>query len=358
MNLSSRDLPSRIKIGNKYVGDGSPTFFIAEIGNNHNGDYYLARRIIEESVKAGADAVKLQKRFVTETFARELLERPQTEHQVFGDTYKEYREHQELNQKEFADLKKFSEDLGVLFFATAHDQKSADFLEGIGIDVYKVASFDITNIPLLEHVARKGKPIFLSSGGHTLEEFDAAVEVILRHHNQLIINHCVSMYPTPDEFLNLASISFLRDRYRPLPIGYSGHEKDILPSIASVMLGAKSIERHITLNKALPGPDHATVSLEPEEFGAMVTGVRRLEKALGVMDKHVVQGELEKVKKHGKSIVSRAAIPAGTVITADMLACKAPGYGLKPNMLPHVIGKTVKRDISEDAVLVGEDILW
>ncbi|MDP3795298.1 MAG: N-acetylneuraminate synthase family protein [bacterium] len=358
MLSSFGQLPSRVKVGSKYVGEGEPTFFIAEVGNNHNGDYYLAKKTIEESVRAGADAVKLQKRFIGETFARELLERPQTKDQIYGKTYGEYRMALELNQEEFENLKKFSEQLGVVFFATPFDKKSVDFLEEVGVDVYKIASFDVTNIPLLEYVAQKGKPMFLSTGAATIDELDEAVTAILKYNNQLMINHCVSIYPTPDEKLNLATIPFLKERYKPLPIGYSGHEHDYLPTLAAVAMGAKMVERHITLDKAMPGPDHATVSIEPEEFQAMVASTRRLEKAWGLPVKQLTDEELQTRNKHGKSVVATHPIAAGTIITAEMLTCKSPGYGLKPNMLGQLVGKFARVDITGDAVIKREDIVW
>src|SRR3989344_6151042 len=159
-----KNLPSRIKIGNTYVGEGAPVFFIAEIGNNHNGNYHLAKRTIEESVKAGANAVKLQKRSVVDVFARELRDKLLTKDEVLGKTYGEYREALELSKEEFLKLKGYSEAFGVPFFATPFDVRSVDFLEDVGVDMYKISSFDVTNIPLLEYIARKGKPIFLSSG--------------------------------------------------------------------------------------------------------------------------------------------------------------------------------------------------
>lgn len=358
MPLAKKNLPSRVKIGNKHVGEGEPVFFIAEIGNNHNGDYYLAKRSIEEAVKSGADAVKLQKRFISETFTKELIDKPQTKDQIFGKTYGEYRQALELNQEEFAKLKELSDKLGVIFFATPFDKKSTDFLEEIGVPVYKVASFDVTNLPLLEYVAKKEKPMFLSTGMCTIDELDEAVETILRHNDQLIIKHCVSVYPSPDEKINLKTILFLRERYAPLPIGYSGHEQDTLPTLAAVTLGVSSVERHFTLDRALPGPDHASVSIEPEMFNAMVRDARRIEKALGEPVKKCTEEELKTREKHGKSIVSAKAIPAGTMITADMLVCKSPGYGLKPNMIEKVIGKKAKVDISLDTVIKHDDILW
>jgi len=353
-----KNLPSRIKIGDKYIGENEPVFFIAEIGNNHNGDYYLAKKTIEEAIKAGADAVKFQKRFIDEVFAKELQEKPQTKDQIFGKTYGEYRKALELDMDIFLKLKDYAYTLGTIFFATPFDKKSADFLEEVGMDVYKIASFDVSNLPLLEHVAKKGKPMILSTGMHSLDELDEAVETILKHNDQLIIKHCVSVYPTLDEYLNLNTIPFLRERYKPLPIGYSGHEKGFLPTLAAITLGAKSVERHITLDKKLPGPDHATVSVDPQEFKYMVDSTRRIEKAMGKYGKFLFEVEQPTRDKHSKSIVAKTHIPAGTAITAGMLTCKSPGYGLKPRMLGEVIGKVAKSDILEDGVITKEHIVW
>ncbi len=347
-----------MKIGGRFVGEGEPVFFIAEIGNNHNGDYFLAKRTIEEAVKAGADAVKFQKRFIDEVFAKELQNKEQTKDQIFGKTYGEYRKALELDMDNFLKLKEHAQKLGTIFFATPFDKKSADFLEEVGMDVYKIASFDVSNLPLLEHVAKKGKPMILSTGMHSLEELDEGVETILKHNNQLIIKHCVSVYPTLDEYLNLATIPFLRERYNPLPIGYSGHEKGFLPTLAAITLGAKTVERHITLDKNLPGPDHATVSVDPVEFKHMVVSTRRIEKAMGQYGKFLFDVEKPTRDKHSKSIVAKTRIPAGAKITAEMLTCKSPGYGLKPRMLGEIVGKTAKADIAEDGVIKHEDIVW
>lgn len=340
------------------MGEGEPAFFIAEIGNNHNGDFYLAKRTIEEAVRSGANAVKLQKRFISETFARELIEKPQTKDQIYGKTYGEYRQALELDKEEFIKLKEYAEGLGVTFFATPFDKKSADFLEEVGQDVYKIASFDVTNLPLLEHVAKKGKPVILSTGMSSVEEIDEAVQTILAHNKELMVLHCVSIYPSAEDKLNLRTIPFFQERYHPLPIGYSGHEQDYVPTLAAISLGAKVVERHITLDKAMPGPDHATVSIDPKEFSAMVASARRIEHALGVARTEVLPEEMTTRNKHSKSIVSTVRMPAGTVITASMVMCKSPGYGLKPNMLGKIIGQKVAVDIEADSVLTNDHIVW
>ena len=356
MLKNAAHLPNRITIGNTHVGQGEPAYFIAEIGNNHNGDFYIAKRTIEEAARAGANAVKYQKRFISETFARELREKPQTKDQIFGKTYGEYREALELDKEEFIGLKRHAESLGVTFFATPFDKKSVDFLEEVGQEVYKIASFDVTNIPLLEYVAQKGKPVILSTGMSSIEEIDEAVETILALNKQLAVLHCVSIYPSAEDKLHLRTIPFFQERYHPLPIGYSGHEQDYIPTLAAISLGAKVVERHLTLDKKMPGPDHATVSIEPDEFAAMIRGARRIESALGVARSHVLPDEETTRNKHSKSVVSRVEIPAGTVISSDMLGCKSPGYGFKPKFLPTLAGRTAKMSIPADTVITQEHL--
>jgi len=352
-----QNLPSRIKIGDKYIGgEGDPVFFIADIGANHNGDYFLAKRTIERAAQVGADAVKLQKRFMSEVATRELLEREQNKDQIFGKTYREYREHLELNEEEYAKLNSYANELGLIFYATPFDKVSVDFLENIGVGVYKISSQDITNLPLIEYIAKKGKPMMLSLGAADWEEADEGIETVLKYNQQLIVQYCVSVYPTPDEKLNLTALKLVQERYHPLPVGYSGHERDILPSLAAAALGARTIERHFTLDKNLPGPDHATVSLEPEEFKRMVDDARRLRSVLGQPIKQVHPEEMGFREKHRKSLVTAKPIPAGTVITAEMITCKSPGYGLKPNMMDKIIGKRTKTDIAEDTVIIADFI--
>ena len=349
---------NRINVGNRSIGEGDPVFFIAEVGNNHNGDYFLAKKTIEQAAQAGAQAVKFQKRFINETFTKELQEKPQTKDQIFGKTYGEYRQALELNFDEFVKLKKVAEDAGLIFFATPFDTKSVDFLEEVGVPLYKIASFDVTHLPLLEYVAKKGKPMILSTGMATVEEVDEAVETILQYNANLVLLHCVSVYPTTDERLNLLSIPFLRDRYAPLPVGYSGHEKDFAPTLAAVALGAKCIERHLTVSKELPGPDHATVSIDVPEFTEMVKSARRIETALGKSGKFLFEEEVKTKEKHSKSLVARQAIPAGTAFVATMVCCKSPGYGLKPRELSKIVGKRAKMDIAPDTVITPDHIVW
>lgn len=354
--LRNAKLSNKIEINGKMVGEGEPTFIIAEIGANHNGDVELAKKLIFEMHKAGADAVKLQKRSLPHLLTREMMEQPKDS--PFGKTYGEYRAKLEFGKDEYVELKRYADELGIIFFATPFDIPSADFLEEIGVTMHKIASFDVTNTPLLEHVAKFGKPVFMSVGMATEEEVDQAIETILAHNNQLIIKHCVSVYPTPYEDMHLRNIEFLKRKYYPIPVGYSGHEQDILPTLIAVGAGACVVERHVTLDKSLPGPDHATVSLDTYEFGHMVSEIRRIEKALGHFRKGFYEQERRVREKHGKSITAARDIPAGAVIVADMLTIKNPGTGLPPYLGGVLVGKTAPIAIAADTIIPKEAINW
>jgi sialic acid synthase SpsE len=207
-------------------------------------------------------------------------------------------------------------------------------------------------------VAKKGQPIFLSTGMSTLEERDEAVKTILKYNKNLIIKHCVSVYPTPTEDLNIGAVTTLKERYAPLPVGYSGHEIGFMPTVAAVALGAKSVERHFTTDKSLPGPDHSTVSLDSLEFAQMVREIRRVE--AGVADKNIYlhDGENKHRQKHSKSIVANVAIPAGTVINENHIAFKSTGKGgIKPTLAHTVIGRKAKINLEPDTVINTEEHL-
>ncbi len=341
-----------IKVWNRIVGRGQPTFIIAEIGNNHNGDMELARKSIEAAAIAGADAVKFQKRTLNEVFTQELLSKPQTNSKSLGSTYGEYRSKLELSYDQFRELKEYAHSLGVAFFVTPFDLTSAKKLTEIGMDAWKIASFDVNHKPLLEFVASQGQPMFLSTGMATLEEMDEAIATIHKYNNELTVFHCVSVYPTPDEDLNLGAITTMLARYTDTPIGYSGHELGFIPTVSAVTLGACAVERHFTLDKTLPGPDHATVSLDVPEFTDMVRQIRRIEHAVRDTSIRLHEKEVAIRNKHGKSVVSRVRIPAGVTVSADMLTCKSPGHGVKPTLIHTVIGKKAKEDIPEDTVIV------
>ncbi len=338
----------------KSIGIGEPCFVIAEIGNNHQGSFELAQKLIEEAAKAGADAVKFQKRHIPSLLTSTLYNAPYNGPNSFGKTYGEHREALELSVEEFKKLKDFAEDLGLVFFASVWDEVSLMQMVDIGVEIIKISSADLVNIPLLRKAASTQKIIFLSTGMSSLEEIDRAVSEIKAQNPKLVLFHCNSSYPCKDEQIALSVINVLQQRYNTL-VGYSGHEKGIGPSIASVALGACAVERHFTLDKSLPGTDHK-VSLLPEEFRLMVKSIREVEKAIKVKEKRVYPEELKNKEKLRKSIVAATDISEGDVITEENITVKSPGIGLSPIYWDDVIGKRAKRSFKKDEFIQFEDL--
>jgi sialic acid synthase len=350
-------LPNKVKIGKKYVGPGERTFVIAEVGLNHNGDIELAKKLIDAAKDADADAVKFQKRTTTEILTKEGLNKAYSSPHAYGATYGEHRDKLEFSEKDYQELKKYSEDRGILFFASVWDEKSADFLENLNIDAYKIPSADTINIPLLDYVAKKNRPVLLSTGMNTIEEIEAAVHTVTKHNPRVIIFQCLSLYPSPEDKINLRFFDVLKEKFHPLPVGYSGHEMDLLPTLVAVSRGAHIVERHLTLDKKMKGSDHAA-SLEPHQFKELVDSIRRIETILGSAEK-VMYPELVPLReKLAKSIVTKYKIPKGTVITRDMLGVKSPGSGIAPRHIDDLVGKTAAQDLDEDIVIPKEALSW
>jgi len=363
MNLKERlkrileGLPKRVKIGTQYVGPEEPVFVVAEVGINHNGDIALAKKLIDAAKDAGADAVKFQKRTTEEILTKEGLEKPYTSPHAFASTYGEHRRKLEFSEEQYRELKRYANGKEILFFASVWDLGSADFMERLEIDAYKIPSADVINTPLLEYVAKKDRPVLLSTGMNTMEEIEEAVHAVLKHNNRLIIFHCLSLYPSPDDKINLSFMDVLRRRFSPLPVGYSGHEMEMLPTIAAVSMGACIVERHMTLDKKMKGSDHAA-SLEPNQFKELVASIHKIEKIKGV-PKKIMYPELVPLReKLAKSIVAKVAIPAGTVIAVEMLAVKGPGYGIKPSLIRDVVGRVAQAAVAEDTHIPLDALVW
>ncbi len=345
-----------LEIAGRPVGDGHACYIIAEAGVNHNGSLELARQLVDIAADAGADAVKFQKRTIADILIAEALIRPYTVPTSLGATYGEHRERLELSEADFYALADHARVRGITLLASAWDQRSADFLDRLGIPAFKIASADCTNLPLVEYIARKGKPVLLSTGMSDLGEVDEAVATVRRHNDQLVLFQCTSTYPCDNDQINLRVIPSYRARYRCV-VGYSGHERGLAPSEAAVALGAAVIERHFTIDRTMIGPDHAA-SLEPTGLQRLVRNIRNVEKALGSPDKRIMDDERRVRERLAKSIVARVAIPAGAVITADMLTVKGPGSGLKPGMLPLLVGIVAESPIGEDTLVPAEALRW
>ncbi|KAF5431161.1 N-acetylneuraminate synthase [Candidatus Methanophagaceae archaeon] len=344
----------KLKIGDSVVGEGAPCFVVAEIGLNHNGDLGLAKRLIDAAVGCGADAVKFQKRSVDKILTKEALDAPYDTWYAYGKTYGEHRNALELSNEDFIELQDYSNSRKIIFFASPWDEESADFLETINLPVYKIASADLINLPLIEHVAKKRKPMIVSTGMSTLDEVKDAVDVISKYTDELILLHCVSTYPSDSEEINLRNMETLRKTFN-CSVGYSGHERGIAVSEAAVALGACVVERHFTLDRTMKGPDHAA-SLEPPGLFKLVRDIKSIEKSIGTSEKRIQEREKSIRTKLAKSVVAAVDIPKGTVISRAMLTVKGPNTGLPPKYIYILPGKKAVNDIKVDSVITEEMI--
>jgi sialic acid synthase SpsE len=324
-------------------------YVIAEAGLNHNGSLEIAKKLIDVAAIAGVDAVKFQKRTVDKLAIKSTLDAKDDRFPEFGKTYREIREHLEFTFDQYRQLKLYAESKGLDFIVTAFDTDAVEFLEGLGIDIYKLASHSLTNLDLLDYLARLRKPTILSTGMAELEEIDRAVEIFKLHNAPLCLMHCVSAYPTPLSECNLAMIDVLKERYG-LVVGYSGHELGYLPTVAAVVMGAQLIERHYTLDKMMIGFDHK-MSLEPDELIAMVRDIRNVPKMQGMGQKVISDTEWITRRKYHVSMVSSIAIPAGAVLSPEMVAWRNPGTGISTKMAHTVLGKRAKHEIPADELL-------
>jgi len=288
---------STVKIGKKLVGDGQPCYVIAEIGINHNGEIDLAKKLISTAVTAGCNAVKFQKRTVSVVYTAEELAKPRES--PFGETNGDLKRGLEFGEGEYSEIARFCKDIKIDWFASCWDEASVDFIDRFDPICYKVASASLTDDALLRHTVGKGKPIILSTGMSTIEQIDHAVEVLGRR--DLILMHTTSTYPSQYPELNLKAIVTLKERYG-LPVGYSGHETGIPTSVAAAVLGACMVERHITLDRAMWGSDHAA-SLEPNGINRLVRDIRLCETSMGDGVKKVFESEkpiIQKLRRVGK----------------------------------------------------------
>jgi len=345
-----------LQIGTRLIGEGQPCFIIAEAGVNHNGRLELAKRLVEMAARAGADAVKFQKRTVKDILVAEALARPYLSANALGATYGEHRERLELTEEEYWELASLCRERAIIFLASAWDKHSADFLEELGVSAFKVASADITNIPLLEHIACKGKPMIISTGMSEIEEIADTVATVRQYHDQIVLLQCTSTYPCNNDEVNLRVMETLRRTFDVL-VGYSGHERGLAPSEAAVALGAVVVERHFTLDRTMRGPDHAA-SLEPRGLELLVRNIRNIEAAMGSPEKRILESEKPVRERLAKSVVAACDIPAGVEITPEMLTVKGPGSGISPRFLPLLVGVVVQKDIPADTLIPKEVLNW
>jgi N,N'-diacetyllegionaminate synthase len=345
-----------VTIAGRRIGRGEPCFVIAEAGVNHNGDVELARRLVDAAAKADADAVKFQT-FRAEGVATALA--PKASYQLEttggGESQAEMLRRLELGEDAFAVLKALAEERGLVFLSTPFDNESVELLDRLGVAAFKVSSGDVTNLPLLGEIGRRRRPVILSTGAADLDETAAALDALRQAGaEEIVVLHCVSAYPTPPEQANLLAMATLADRFG-LPVGYSDHTEGETVALAAVALGACVLEKHLTLDSSLPGPDHR-LSLEPDELTRLVQGVRRVEAALGDGVKRVVPAERVNVSIVRRSLAATEDIPAGTVLAESMLTALRPGTGIEPARIGEVVGRTLRRDVSRGELLAAADL--
>ena len=343
-------------VDGRVIARDGPAYVIAEIGHNHQGDVENAKALVRAARECGADAVKLQKRDNAQLYTRALYDAPYDNEHSFGRTYGEHREALELSAAEWLELREFSREEGITLFGTVFDEPSADFLHELDLPAFKIASGDLTNTPLLRHVAALGRPIFLSTGGGTLDEVERAVDTILPLNAQLCVMQCTASYPCEVEELNLGVVESYRERFPDLVIGLSDHQSGIAMSLVGYMLGARVIEKHFTLNHAWKGSDHA-FSLMPEGMRRLVRDLHRVPDAVGDGVKRPLASEARPLEKMGKKLVATRDLPVGHVLTAEDLAARSPADGgLPPYELDDLLGRRLTRSLMVDQALVTDDV--
>ena len=338
-----------IKIANKVIGKNQPTFIIAEAGVNHNGRLDLAKKLVDIAVDAGCDAVKFQ------TYKSEGVVTHNTKSAKYikdnlGKKINQFNllKSYELRYKDFEELKNYCDSKKIIFLSTPHSFDAIDFLEKL-VPAYKFGSGDLTDAPALKHAAKKGKPMILGTGMATINEIKQAINSIKSEgNNKIIALHCTTNYPCPIDDTNLNAMLTMRDKLDCL-IGYSDHTLGITVPIAATAMGAVVIEKHFTISKKLPGPDHKA-SLEPNELKEMIKAIRDTERILGSYEKKPTISEKKIMNLVRKSIVANQNIKKGLKINENMVAIKRPGTGLNPTYTDKVIGKKAKRNIKKDEV--------
>ncbi len=343
-----------LKIGKQVIGNGRPAFIIAEAGVNHNGSLKLAKQLVAAAQAAGADAVKFQT-FVADQVMVDSA--PKAKYQLKltnkGETQLEMAKGFELTFDDFVQLRDYAKEKGIMFISTPFDLPSARFLINLKLPAIKIASGEITNYPLLDLLASARRPLILSTGMSTMSEIKKA----LTHLKScpVILLHCTSNYPTLYKNVNLKVIKSLAHSFDNM-IGFSDHTPGIEAAIAAVAMGARVIEKHFTLDKNLPGPDHQA-SLDPAQLTAMVAAIKNIEAAMGSAVKAPTKSELEVKKIARKSLVAQLDIPKGAVFTTQMISIKRPGTGLGPAYYEKFIGKIAAKNICKNSLLKWEHVL-
>lgn len=336
-----------VRIDRKTIDDRSDAYVVAEIGHNHQGSVERAAQLVCAAHRAGASAVKLQKRDNRALYTEEYYNSPYLGRHSFGPTYGAHREALELGRADYESLIELSRSLGITFFSTAFDFASADLLAELGVPAFKLASGDLRNTPLIRHVARFDRPMILSSGAATLDDVRRAYAAAREWNEQVCLLQCTARYPAPIEELDLNVITTFRSEFPNAVVGLSIHSQSLAASIAAYALGARVIETHFTFDCDAVGTDHS-FSLDPARMEALVNALGQTRDALGSREKRIHSGEAPALRKMGKMLVAARDLPPGHRIGFGSVAIKSPGNGLAPFELDRLVGRTLCRSLKHD----------
>jgi N-acetylneuraminate synthase/sialic acid synthase len=346
-------MPRTLQVGRTLIADDGPCFVVAEIGHNHQGSVEQAKRLFDEAKRCGADAVKLQKRDNRSLYTADFFNKPYENENSFGPTYGAHREALEFGRAEYEELRAYAAELGIEFFATAFDFPSVDFLAELDVALFKVASGDLTNTPLLRYVAEVGKPVVFSTGAGTLDDVRRAYDTVAEVNEQVALLQCTAGYPAEWHELDLRVIQTYRELFPDAVVGFSSHDNGIAMAVVAYILGARIVEKHFTLNRALKGTDHR-FSLEPQGLRKMIRDLGRTHVALGDGTKTMYPSETEPAMKMAKKLVAAADLGAGHTLRREDIALKSPGDGLPPYELDRFVGRTLRHPVRADMALTFE----
>jgi N,N'-diacetyllegionaminate synthase len=343
----------KVQIGQRWVGDGEPCFVVAEAGANHNRDLGMGKELIDVAAEAGADAVKFQTYSAETLYSKTTPKFTYLEKTTTKDTWQLIKDI-ELPREWQADLQAWAHKRGIMFFSSPFDYRAVDELDALGVPAFKIASFEIVDLPLIGYAAAKGRPMILSTGLATYEDIHDAVDACRRAgNNDLVLLQCASLYPAPPARINLRAMETMRRAFG-VPVGLSDHTTGIHVAGAAVAMGACTVEKHFTLSRTLPGPDHP-FAIEPGELKAMMRQIRDVEAALGDGQKAgPAPEEQEMHQKARRSLIAARTISKGTRIEREMIAIKRPGFGIQPKLIDLVVGRVARVDIPEDSVLTWD----
>lgn len=343
-------MTKKIKIGTRLVGEGEPCFIICDAGANHDRKLSQAKKLIDIAAEAMVDAVKFQTYSAETLYSRKTPQFSNVKEVAPNQITYELIKSIELPREWQPELAAYAKKRGIMFLSTPFDKAAVDELDALGMPAFKWASFEIVDLPLLKYTALKRKPMIISTGMCNLADIQDAVSTVMAAgNNKIILLHCISLYPTAPQLVNLRMMDTIRDAFH-LPVGLSDHTTGIAVPVAAAARGACVVEKHFTISRKLKGPDHP-FALEPPELKQMVIHIREVEKSLGSGVKEMIPEEKEMARFGRRSIIARVDIPRGTTITRDMLIVKRPGYGIAPKFLNILVGRKAMRDIKAEYVI-------